>query len=213
MDGRGGSLTWLVGSSLLDRCPMSSLPIPCLPSFCRPLPTIRLTKFAATLSGGAMMGVNTLCLPHRAGSLGIRPTRKANIALIGKLGWNLLNKSKTLWSETVKYKVLNGMSSQAMMPGFGVISGSSQRRLRTMLFDTSLLNLKVREMWSSDGEWMWEELDNKLPRHILLQIASLSLATDGDFTTASAYSVLTTLNTLRPSQTQFFGSIWKRSSH
>jgi hypothetical protein len=40
---------------------------------------------------------DSICKPKELGGLGLRKMREVNLALISKLGWNLLNKSDLLW--------------------------------------------------------------------------------------------------------------------
>lgn len=48
----------------------------------------------------------TVCLPKDYGGLGIRCTADANKALLSKLGWRLMTKEKTLWTEIMEAKYM-----------------------------------------------------------------------------------------------------------
>lgn len=47
-----------------------------------------------------------VCLPKEQGGLNVRDTRKVNLALLAKLGWQILSNKNSLWIEAVKKKYL-----------------------------------------------------------------------------------------------------------
>jgi hypothetical protein len=64
---------------------------------------------------------DSICTPKALGGLGIRKMREVNLALISKLGWQLLNNSDTLWVSQLQGKYLNSTSFLSPSP----ISSSS----------------------------------------------------------------------------------------
>ena len=64
---------------------------------------------------------DSICSPKALGGLGIRKIRDVNLALISKLGWQLLNNSDSLWVSQMQGKYLNSSSFLSPSP----ISSSS----------------------------------------------------------------------------------------
>jgi hypothetical protein len=50
---------------------------------------------------------DSLCIPKLLGGLGLRKMREVNLALVTKLGWNLLTKTDSLWVSQLHCKYLN----------------------------------------------------------------------------------------------------------
>jgi hypothetical protein len=59
---------------------------------------------------------DSICKPKELGGLGLRKMREVNLALISKLGWNLLNKSDLLWVSQLHYKYLSSTSFLSPSP-------------------------------------------------------------------------------------------------
>ncbi|XP_059451183.1 uncharacterized protein LOC132181985 [Corylus avellana] len=53
---------------------------------------------------------DTLCIPKDLGGLGIRKMREVNLALVSKLGWNLLCKADSMWVAQLRGKYLHSNS-------------------------------------------------------------------------------------------------------
>jgi hypothetical protein len=52
----------------------------------------------------------SLCKPKEMGGLGLRRMREVNLALISKLGWNLLNNTDLMWVSQLHCKYLSSCS-------------------------------------------------------------------------------------------------------
>ena len=65
---------------------------------------------------------DSICTPKAFGGLGIRKMREVNLALISKLGWQLLNNSDSLWVSQLQGKYLN---SNSFLSPFLLSSSSS----------------------------------------------------------------------------------------
>ncbi|KAL8139061.1 hypothetical protein V2J09_005062 [Rumex salicifolius] len=158
----------------------------------------------------------TLCLPRNAWCLDIRPIRKANVALIGKLGWQLLTNSKALWSKvlTAKYKVGYGNIQETVRARKASSTGwkSILRGLKEVVLPGLKWNVFTGQnvrFWSDS--WV---LTTPLADHALQQIPNdafnvKALSKNREFTTASAYGMLIKPNSLSSSQVKLYGSIWK----
>jgi hypothetical protein len=59
---------------------------------------------------------DSICTPKAMGGLGIRKMREVNLALISKLGWQLLNNSDSLWVSQLQGKYLNYTSFLSPSP-------------------------------------------------------------------------------------------------
>ena len=59
---------------------------------------------------------DSICTPKAFGGLGIKNMREANLALISKLGWQLLNNSNSLWVSQLQGKYLNSNSFLSPSP-------------------------------------------------------------------------------------------------
>ena len=59
---------------------------------------------------------DSICSPKALGGLGIRKIRDVNLALISKLGWQLLNNSNSLWVSQMQGKYLNSSSFLSPSP-------------------------------------------------------------------------------------------------
>jgi hypothetical protein len=69
----------------------------------------------------------SLCKPKEMGGLGLRRMREVNLALISKLGWNLLNNIDLMWVSQLHCKYLSSSSflspSSFLLPlGYGKAS-------------------------------------------------------------------------------------------
>jgi hypothetical protein len=49
---------------------------------------------------------SSICMPHNPGGLGIRDMKSTNLALIAKLGWNILNNSDNIWVQLLQKKYI-----------------------------------------------------------------------------------------------------------
>jgi hypothetical protein len=65
---------------------------------------------------------DSICTPKALGGLGIRKMREVNLALISKLGWQLLNNSDTLWVSQLQGKYLNSSSFLSPSPFFFLLA-------------------------------------------------------------------------------------------
>jgi hypothetical protein len=59
---------------------------------------------------------DSICKPKELGGLGLRRMREVNLALISKLGWNLLNKSDLMWVSQLHCKYLSSTSFLSPLP-------------------------------------------------------------------------------------------------
>jgi hypothetical protein len=75
---------------------------------------------------------DSLCLPKDLGGLGLRKIREVNLALISKLGWKLLNNSKSLWVSQLHCKYLISCSLLSPCPFFSLMA--MKRHLKIILF-------------------------------------------------------------------------------
>jgi hypothetical protein len=91
---------------------MSSFLLP--KSFCSKLDRIFKNfwwGFSASKSGNLTFKAwDSICKPKELGGLGLRRMREVNLALISKLGWNLLNKMDLMWVSQLHCKYLSSCS-------------------------------------------------------------------------------------------------------
>jgi hypothetical protein len=55
-----------------------------------------------------LVGWNKIARPKQYGGLGVRPTREANVSLLGKLVWDIVQSSSKLWVELFSSKYITG---------------------------------------------------------------------------------------------------------
>jgi hypothetical protein len=89
-----------------------------------------LWGFSATKSRNlSLKAWDSLCKPKEKGGLGLRRMKEVNLALISKLGWNLLNKTDLMWVSQLHCKYLNSCSFLSPLPflpphGYGKASSN-----------------------------------------------------------------------------------------
>ncbi|KAL8139062.1 hypothetical protein V2J09_005063 [Rumex salicifolius] len=121
-----------------------------------------------------------LTAKYKVGYGNIQETVRAKKA--SSTGWkSILRGLKEVVLPGLKWNVFTGQNIRFWSDSWVLTTPLADHALQQIPDDA--FNVKVNEMWSLDDGWKWEGLDNKPPRHILLQIASLSLATDGPITT------------------------------
>jgi hypothetical protein len=55
-----------------------------------------------------LVGWNKIARPKQCGGLGVRPAREANISLLGKLVWDMVQSSRKLWVDLFSSKYIAG---------------------------------------------------------------------------------------------------------
>ena len=69
-----------------------------------------LDKKARSFLGGGGGGWNMVTTPKHFGGVGIREARVTNVALLGKLVWNILHNKDKLWVKVLSHKRMGNTS-------------------------------------------------------------------------------------------------------
>ena len=103
----------LAGRITLTKSVISSIPVHTMSTIALPASTLgQLDKIARSFIWGSSEGNrkqhliawDKICTPKREGGLGIRKAKEMNVALLGKLGWRLLNTHEALWVRILQKK-------------------------------------------------------------------------------------------------------------
>lgn len=130
----------LAGRITLTKSVLSSIPAHTMSTIALPASTLdQLDKIARAFIWSSSEGNRKqhliawekICKPKREGGLGIRSAKEMNIALLGKLGWRLLNTHDALWVKILRKKFRVG---ELFDPSWMIVQGVWSPTWRSLVF-------------------------------------------------------------------------------
>lgn len=113
LSGWKGRFLSLAGRVTLTKSVVSSIPIHSMSTIYLPSSILdKLDRVSRSFLWGStpekrkqhLVAWDQVCLPKREGGLGVRSATTMNMAMLGKLGWRLMNDTESLWARVLRHK-------------------------------------------------------------------------------------------------------------